>query len=377
VKIALAHDFLNQYGGAERTLEALHEAFPEAPIFTSVFVPDRLPACFSDWDVRTSFMQNLPFLTTAYKKYLPLYPRAFERFDLSGFDVVLSSSSAFAKGIRVPPGAVHICYCYTPMRFVWDRDRYLEKEPVPFYLKPFLNPLLERLRRWDLCTARSVHRFIAISEHIRRRIRAAYGAEADVLYPPVDVGDFPVSNQKGTYDLVVSRLNPYKRIEIAIAACERLGRPLKIVGQGPHASALRRLAGPRTEFLGAVPFDRLKELYAGTRAFLFPGEEDFGIAPVEAMAAGRPVIAYGSGGALETVVEGETGLFFREPTPESLIAALRRFEEMTFEPRVIRRRAEGFRRALFVEGIRDRVRKAWRDSHVNLELRATHTPLAW
>jgi glycosyltransferase involved in cell wall biosynthesis len=363
MKVAIVHDFLNQYGGAERVLDALHEAFPEAPIFTSIFLPENFPTPFSQWDVRTSLMQRLPFLKKHFKKYLPLYPSAFRRFDLRGFDVILSSSSAFAKGISIPLGARHVCYCYSPMRFVWDRDRYFEKESIPFFLKPLLYFVLERLKRWDLKTNDGVDRFIGISEHIRQRIRTCYGRESDVLYPPVEVDAFDYSDQPGDYYLIVSRLNPYKRIELAIEACERMGRSLKIVGKGPYEPALRRFAGSHTAFLGGVSFQELKGLLVGARAFIFPGEEDFGIAPVEAMAAGRPVIALAAGGALETVVEGETGLFFETPTVECLSKALLRFEGMTFDSARIRRRAERFNRAAFVTGIRHLVQREYSSSH--------------
>lgn len=363
MKIAIVHDFLNQYGGAERALDALHEAFPEAPIFTSFFLPENFPACFSEWDVRTSFMQGLPFLRNHFKKYLPLYPLAFRRFDLTGFDVILSSSSAFAKGISVPVGTRHVCYCYSPMRFVWDRDRYFEKESIPFFLKPPLSFVLEKLRQWDLKTNDSVDRFIGISEHIRQRIHSCYGRDAAVLYPPVEVDAFDFSDQPGDYYLIVSRLNPYKRIELAIEACERMGRPLKIVGKGPFEPFLRRVAGPNTEFLGGVSFQELKGLLMGARAFIFPGEEDFGIAPVEAMAAGRPVIALAAGGALETVVEGETGIFFKTPTVDCLSEAFLRFEGMTFDSARIRRQAERFNRSTFLNGIRHLVQRDFSSAH--------------
>lgn len=353
MKIAIVHDFLNQYGGAERTVEALHEAFPQAPIFTSLFLPDKFPPRFLDWDVRTSFMQKLPFLKNHFKKYLPIYPFAFRGFNLKGFDVILSSSSAFAKGIPVPRGARHVCYCYSPMRFVWDRDRYLEKEPIPFLLRPFLGLVLYALKKWDLHTNTGVDQFVGISEHIRKRIKAAYGREAKVLYPPVEVDSFVVSQDRGDYYLVVSRLNAYKRIELAIETCEKMGRSLKIVGKGPFESELRRGAGSHTEFLGSLSFEELKSVLSRARAFIFPGEEDFGIAPVEAMAAGRPVIALAAGGALETVVEGETGVFFKEPTVACLSEAMEKFERMTFHPNRIRHQAEKFSRATFVRGIRE------------------------
>lgn len=363
MKIAIVHDFLNQYGGAERTVEALHEAFPEAPIFTSLFIPENFPARFSEWDIRTSFMQRLPFLEKHFKKYLPLYPFAFRSFEFQGFDLILSSSSAFAKGISVPSGARHVCYCYSPMRFVWDQDRYLEKEPIPSLLGFFLPVVLRGLRWWDLHTNRGVDLFVAISRHIQKRIQTTYGRDSDLLYPPVEVDSFSRSDQLGDYFLVVSRLVPYKRIELAIAACEKLGRPLKIVGKGPFEPDLRRLAGPHTEFVGSVSFSDLNVLLSRARAFIFPGEEDFGIAPVEAMAAGRPVIALAAGGALETVVEGETGLFFEVPTIQSLSDALRRFDSMTFDPVRIRRHAERFNRSTFVNGIRHLVQRDFSSAH--------------
>jgi glycosyltransferase involved in cell wall biosynthesis len=352
MKIALVHDFLNQYGGAERALDALHEAFPQAPIFTSLFIPEHFPARFSAWDVRTSFMQRLPFLSKHFKKYLPLYPFAFRSFDLSGYDVILSSSSAFAKGIRVPAGSKHVCYCYTPMRFVWDRERYLENEPVPIWARSLLSVVLGWLKRWDLRHNQSVDLFVAISRHIQNRIQTFYGRKSVVVYPPVEVDTFPVSEQVGNYFIVVSRLTPYKRIELAIEACEKLGLPLKIVGQGPFEAELRKRAGPHTEFVGPVSFDTLKQLLAGARAFIFPGEEDFGIAPLEAMACGRPVIALAAGGALETVVDGETGCFFDAPMVDSLVGALQRFELLSFDPKKIRRQAEKFSRSAFIESIR-------------------------
>ncbi len=356
MKIAIIHDFLIQYGGAERTLDALHEAFPQAPIFTSLFIPEHFPARFSTWNVRTSFMQRLPFLTKHFKKFLPLYPFAFRSFDLTGFDMILSSSSAFAKGIRVPAGSKHVCYCYTPMRFVWDRKRYLENESLPLLARLLLPVVLGWLKQWDLQHNQSVDLFIAISRHIQNRIQTFYGRNSGVVYPPVEVDSFPFSEQGGDYFIVVSRLTPYKRIELAVEACEKLGLPLKIVGQGPFEAELRRRAGPYTEFVGAVSFDSLKQLLAGARAFIFPGEEDFGIAPVEAMACGRPVIALAAGGALETVVDGETGCFFDAPTVESLAGALQRFDQQSFDPKTIRRQAEKFSRSAFIESIQQVVR---------------------
>lgn len=347
MKPVIVHDFLNQYGGAEKVLEALHELYPEAPIFTSIFLPQKFPPVFSSMDVRTSFMQRLPFLDRHFKKYLPLYPRAVESFDLSGHDLVISSSSAFAKGARVPPGALHLCYCYTPMRFVWDAENYLRQEPIPATLRPLLSPALACLKRWDLRTAGNVHRYIAISEHIRRRIRGAYGRESEVIYPPVEVSRFSILPKQDDYFLVVSRLTPYKQIDLAIEAFKESPSRLLVIGAGPHERALKALAGKNVEFLGRVPPSELAEYMGRCRALVFPGCEDFGIAPVEAMACGRPVIAFAGGGALETVEEGVTGLFFHRQAPESLREALGRFEKTAFDPAVIRKRAERFDKEVF------------------------------
>jgi len=359
MKIAIVHDFLHQYGGAERVVESLHDVFPEAPVFTSLFLKDRLPPVFQAMDIRTTFMQRLPFLHRHFKSYLPLYPFAMESLDLRGFDVILSSSSAFAKGVRVPAGALHVCYCHTPMRYVWNREDYLAKEAIPGVIKGALRPVLWALKRWDIRTAGRVNHFVAVSEYIRERIRRAYGRDSTVIYPPVKTGLYALSAQVGDYFLIVSRLAAYKRIDLAIEACNRLRAPLWIVGEGTHGAALRRAAGPTVRFLGRLPQEELSKVLSGCRAFLFPGEEDFGIAPVEAIAAGRPVVAFGAGGALETVVEGETGLFFRAPTPESLLEALRRLDRTSFDPLRCRRRAEMFDKSAFQEKIRAFVEAAF------------------
>jgi len=351
MKLAIVHDFLNQYGGAEKTLEALHELYTDAPVFTSILLPRRLPPAFSSWDIRVSFLQRLPFLEKHFKKYLLLYPRAMERFDLSAFDAVLSSSSAFAKGVRARPGALHVCYCYTPMRFVWDSAHYLAKERIPFFYRPFLKSALSYLKEWDLRTIGSVTRFIAISRHIQARIRAAYGRWSEVIYPPVETSRFLVSQSRDDYFLIVSRLNAYKNIDMAVQAFNQWGRPLVVVGEGPRRAALQRAAKKNVTFLGRVPADELVRLYSRCRAFVFPGSEDFGIAPVEAMASGRPVIALAAGGALETVVPGETGVFFEKPEVDSLLQVLRDFENRAFDSARIRRHAEKFDKAVFKDKI--------------------------
>lgn len=352
MKIAIVHDFLPQYGGAERVVEALHEVFPDAPLFTSLWVREKLPASFGRMDIRTTFMQRLPALHKLFKAYLPFYPFAMRSLDLRGFDVVLSSSIAFAKGVRVPPGALHLCYCYTPMRYVWRKDDYLAKEKIPALLKLFLPPVLAALKAWDLRTVDGVHHYVAISNYIRDRIRDCYGRGSDVIYPPVDVDGYPADVPAEDYYLIVSRLVAYKRIDLAIEACNRAKKPLWIVGEGNCGPALRAMAGPTVKFLGRLPQADLERVLSRCRAFIFSGEEDFGIAPVEAMAAGRPVVAFGSGGALETVVEGETGVFFRAPTADSILDAMNRLEGLSIDPDRCRRQAGLFSKARFQKTIR-------------------------
>jgi glycosyltransferase involved in cell wall biosynthesis len=359
MKVAIVHDYLNQYGGAERVVEAFHEIFPDAPIFTSIHLPGKLPAVFSTFDVRPSFMQRLPFLERHFKKYLPLYPYAIERLDLRGYDLVLSSSSAFAKGVRVAKNACHICYCYTPMRFAWDPEDYLEREEIHPIYRLVLPMLLSRLRRWDLNTIDRVDYYIAISRHIQERIRRIYRREAEVIYPPVDLSKFSISEKTDDYFLIVSRLNAYKRIDLAIEAFNRLSLPLLVIGAGPHEEALKRGAGENVTFLGKVPDKELAEHLGRCRALICPGAEDFGLAPVEAMASGRPVIAYAQGGALETVAEGSTGLFFKNQTVECLMETVRCFEKMEFDPFKIRDYAKRFDKALFKLKIRSYVEEKY------------------
>jgi glycosyltransferase involved in cell wall biosynthesis len=345
VKIALTCDWLNQYGGAERVLGELHGMFPDAPIFTAVHDPERLPGHTRSWDIRPSFLQRIPLARKRHQPFLPLMPLAFEQFDLSGYDMVLSTSHACAKGVIVPTDAVHICYCYTPCRYIWDlyheytRDRRL---------RALIAPVAHWLRMWDQLSSQRVDHFVAISHEVAARIRRHYRRNADVIYPPVEVDRFaPNGRAPEDFDLVVSRLVPYKRIDLAIGAANRLRRRLVIVGDGPDRRRLAALAGRTVEFMGMLPDEEVAKLYGRCRAFLFPGFEDFGIAPVEAQAAGRPVIAFGRGGATETVVHGATGVLFEEQTVDALIAAIEAFDAMDFDPALCRRNAERFDRSEF------------------------------
>lgn len=350
-KIAIVHDYLNQRGGAERVVGVFHEMYPDAPIFTSIVDYANIWPELKDADIRATWMQRLPFLKKHFKKYLPFYPGAMESIDLSGYDIVISSSSAFAKGAIKAKGALHVCYCYTPMRFVWDRQRYLEKEGMGLASRVLLPFFLRRLGAWDLRTKTRPDHYVAISTAVKKRIEEFYDLRATVIFPPVDVARFTPVQRFEDFYLIVSRLNAYKRIELAVEAAGRLGVPLKIVGDGPFKDNLMRLAKPNVEFLGRLEDSAVAGLYARCKALIFPGEEDFGIVPLEANGAGRPVIAFKAGGALDTVVHGVTGYFFESPMPESLMDVMRRMEKDagTFDSAAIRAHALKFDRGVFKE----------------------------
>lgn len=344
--LALVHDWLNQVGGAEDVLETLVEMFPAAPIYTSMYWRDGMPQSYRTWDIRTTWMDRLPDIYRHHQPYLLLYPLAFGRLNLSGYDVVLSNKSAFCHGIRAGT-AIHICYCLTPTRFVWDFDTYAAHESLAPALRRALRPLIALLRRWDWRAAQRVHRFIAISAEVQARIRRFYGRESVVIYPPVDTARFRPAARHDDYYLIVSRLVPYRRIDLAVQAFNRLGLPLVIAGDGRGRPALEAQARPNITFLGRVPDGMLPDLFARCRAYVLPGTEDFGIAPVQAQAAGRPVIAFAAGGALETVLPGRTGTFFPQPSPEALIAAVREFNPEEVDPRECVRSAARFSRSVF------------------------------
>jgi glycosyltransferase involved in cell wall biosynthesis len=357
--LALIHDWLNQLGGAEDVLEALVGLFPGAPVYTSIYWRERMPAAYRQWPTRVSFMDRLPGVYRHHQPYLPLYPLAFERFDLAGFDLVLSNKSGFCHGVRQAAGAVHVCYCLTPTRYVWDFDAYAEREGLGLAARLALRPMLGWLRRWDLAAARRVNHFIAISSEVQRRIARFYGRESVIIHPPVDTLRFSAPAAQagpGSYYLSLGRLIPYKRVDLAVQACTALNLPLLVGGDGRDRGRLERMAGPTVKFLGRVPDVELPALVAGCRAFIFPGLEDFGIAPVQALAAGRPVIALAGGGALDIVQDGANGLLFDTPETASLCAALERFERLRFDAEILRRSAARFDRARFAEQLRDYLR---------------------
>jgi glycosyltransferase involved in cell wall biosynthesis len=349
MKVALVHDYLNQMGGAERVVLAFHELFPEAPLYTSIYDPKRVDAAFQQIDIHTSFMQKLPFVKKHHQPFLPLYPFAMERLDLRGYDLILSSSSAFAKGVITKPGTMHICYCHTPMRWCWNYDEYVEREQLGKLARGVLPFLITWLRVWDQTTAMRVDHFIANSPAVADRIQKYYRREAVVIPPPVDASRFlfDPTTQPEDYFLVVSRLMPYKRIDLAIQACNRLQLPLVIVGSGRDEQRLQKMAGPTIRFLGRLSDAEVLHYYAHCRAFILPGEEDFGITPLEAQASGRPVVAYSAGGALASVIDGVTGTFFQEQTVESLAATLAAFDETRYDPQIIRDHALEFDKPRF------------------------------
>ena len=360
-KVALVHDWLNGMRGGEKCLEVLCEIFPEAHLYTLFHQKGKLSPTIEAMDIRSSWLRRLPLVRRKYRYYLPLMPRAIESLDLRKYDLVISLSHCVAKGVCPREGAVHLCYCFTPMRYVWDMyEQYfgegrggIASKVMPFFAK--------KLRRWDVTASDRVSRFIAISDHVRKRISRCYSRDADLIYPPVDCEKFQPSGDAGDYYLIVSAFAPYKRVDIAVEAFRRSGRRLKIVGSGQNEAELRALSADNVEFLGWRSDEEIAKLYSGCRAFIFPGEEDFGITPLEAQACGRPVIAYRKGGALETVVAPDdfdgrkpTGLFFEEQSPEALNAAIEEFErEDIFDPQAARENALRFDRSVFKEQMRN------------------------
>lgn len=346
-RIALVHDYFVQLGGAERVAEAMHDSFPAAPIYTTVAFPQSLPARLRAADIRTSPMQHLPAIDRKFRHYFMLYPFAVEHFDLSLYDLIFSSSSGYAKGVRRRRNAIHVCYCHTPMRWVWRYEDYVAREKFGHGIRSFLPLALWGLRKWDLRASQQPNYYIANSRLVAERIRKIYKREAHVIPPPIEVNRFHMSNDVEDYYLVLSRLMPYKRIDLAISACQRTNRRLIIIGDGPDRARLEKMADDRIEFLGRQP-DKIVNYYAARcRALLFPGEEDFGMAPLEANAAGRPVIAYRAGGAVETVVDGKTGVFFDQPNALALSEAIEQFESMHWSQILLRRHAEKFDQNVF------------------------------
>lgn len=352
IKVALIHDWLNGMRGGEKCLEEIIKLFPEADLFTLIHTKGKLSPQIERMNIETSFIQRLPFSEKHYRYYLPFFPLAIESFDLREYQLVISTSHCVAKGVITRPETCHICYCFTPMRYAWDQyHSYFGHLSGP--KASLMDFFLSRLRTWDISSSNRVDHFMTISHYVGRRIWKYYRRQAQVVYPPVDSDFFSLSSDEGSYYLVVSALTPYKRLDLVVKAAGDLAWPVKIVGTGPEEGRLRKMAGANVEFLGWLKQDDLRSAYQGCRAFLFPGEEDFGLTPLEAMSCGKPVIGFGRGGVTETVIPFDghkgknlnpTGVFFDSQDPKSLAAAVRLYEEnrTAFDPDQIRMRALNF-----------------------------------
>ena len=361
MKVAIFHDYLNQFGGAERVLQALLEIFPEADLYTLLYDKEKTFGVFEKNIKRTSFMDR-SWVRSHHRMFIPFMPLASHRMNIDNdYDLVISSSAGYAKGFGRGRLPFHISYCYTPLRYAWDID-YLKNLPLsPRPLAQFFaRPIAKALRGWDKRAAGGPNIFIAVSDYIAQKINAYYEREARVIYPPVDLDTFypeplPADTTEGYY-LMAGRLLYYKVFDLGIKAFNVLNKPLKIVGSGPEALKLKSIAGSSVEFLSDVSDDGLRRLYSGARAFIFPQVEDFGLVAAEAQACGLPVIAYNVGGGKEIVEDGKTGILFNEQTPESIIEAVKRFENTNFDRKYIARRGEIFSREKFKENIRKVVR---------------------
>lgn len=356
LKVALSHDWLTGMRGGEKCLDLLCQGFPGAPLHALIHKHAGVSDAINAHPIHTSFLQHVPGIFSTYRYFLPVFPLAERLFPPVSADLLISTSHCVAKALRTTPGTKHLCYCFTPMRYAWTfHDEYLGKGSLKQHLA---RPVLGALRNWDRAVSSRVDRFVAISHHIRKRIEQFYGREADVVYPPVDTEFFtPGAQDAGRdFDLIVSALVPYKRVDLAVRTYARLGFPLKIVGTGTETEALLAVAGPNTEFLGWRSNEDIRELYRACRLLIFPGEEDFGIVPLEAQACGRPVVAYGRGGALETISEGRTGVFFQQQTEVALLAAIEQAAALPWRDAEIRQHAEQFSHQAFIDGVDKSVR---------------------
>lgn len=355
LKVALVHEWLTVYAGSEKVFEQILRLFPHADVFVTVdFLPETDRGFLKDHKITTSFIQKLPFARKKYRSYLPLMPLAVEQFDLSAYDLVISSSHAVAKGVITGPDQKHICLCYSPMRYAWDlQHQYLKESGLDKGLKGWITKyLLHRLRIWDLRTANGVDQFVAISRFIQRRINKVYRRDSVVIYPNVDISFFEIESTKADFYLTASRMVPYKKMDLIVEAFTHMpDKQLVVIGDGPDRAKIEAIANkaPNIRFLGYQSNEAMKQQMQQAKAFVFAAEEDFGITPVEAQACGTPVIAFGKGGALETVIEGQTGLFFAEQTVRSLCEAITRFEQLdvAFTPEACRRSAERFSEQVF------------------------------
>lgn len=359
MKVALVHDWLTGMRGGEKVLEIFCRIFPDATIFTLLHNRGSVSSIIEEKEIRTSFIQSLPGAARKYRNYVALFPRAIEQFDFEGFDLLLSCSHCVAKGAMVSPGSRHICYCLTPMRYAWDLyDHYFKQGTTNFVSRFFISACMFYLRKWDAKSACRVDRYLTISKYVADRIRRYYGKDAEVVYPPVETDFFTPGDETEDYYLCVSALVPYKRLDLAIQACQAGGRRLKIIGTGTETARLKKLAGPDVEFLGFVDKEVLRKAYRRCRALIYPAVEDFGIAPVEAMACGKPVLAYGRGALQESMIAEETGLFFPSQTVDAIIRCLDDFEQRQFDPARIRKNTLRFSEDVFLTHFRAHLENA-------------------
>jgi glycosyltransferase involved in cell wall biosynthesis len=352
-RIALFQDYLAQNGGAERVTEAIHRALPGAELHTTMQVPERISPYLRELEAKTTWMQFLPAKAKLYRHYFLLYPFAVESAHLEGYDLIVSSCCGYAKGVKRGAGSVHVCYCHNPMRWVWRFSEYVARERFNPLAEQTLHLMVHGLKQWEMRAARRPDYYVANSHIVANRLRSAFGIEATVIEPPIDTSRFWISRQTEDYYLILARLSAYKRIDLAVEACTRTGRRLLVIGDGPDRERLARLAGPSVTFLGRQSDAAVNRYASRCRALIFPGEEDFGMAPLEINAAGRPVVAYGAGGATETVIDGLNGVLFEEQTTDSLIAALERSESQSWDPAAIRRHAQQYDIEVFQERLLD------------------------
>lgn len=361
LKIAIVCDWLTVFAGAERVVYELHKLFPKAPIFTSLY-DEKTCKMFANADIRESALKFLPFSRKLHRLYFPLMPKIFEKMDFSEFDIVISSSHSAAKGIITKPSTLHVCYCHSPMRYVWDQSHTYQKTYQSFLPLKFLYaPILHSIRQWDRLAAERVDVFLANSNYVARRIKKYYRRESKVVYPPVNLDFSSLPGKRGNYYLAVGRLIPYKKFDLIIEAFNKLKLPLKIVGEGSMRSKLKTISKKNIEFLGKVSDSELGKIYAGAKALIFPQIEDFGIVPLEAMSCGTPVIAFAKGGVLETVTENVSGLFFKEQTEKSLIEAVKKFEKMRWKHSDVEKSTKKFSPAHFRSNILHFIDKAWKE----------------
>jgi glycosyltransferase involved in cell wall biosynthesis len=357
MNIAIVHDYFTQLGGAEKVAEELYCMFPESSLFATVALPNCMPPRLAGVPIHTSWMQKLPQMKERFRFYFPFYPLGISALDLSEYDLVLSSSSGYAKGVKTRHDAIHVCYCHTPTRWIWNYQDYSRRESFGPVKNAVLPVLIECLKHWDQDASRQPDHFVANSRTVATRIKKIYERSAHVIHPPIDIDRFHASDEQEDYYIVLSRLVGYKQIDLAVRACTQLERKLLILGDGPDRKILEQIAGPTVKFLGRISDREVEHYVSRCRALLFPGEEDFGMAPLEVAAAGRPTIAYRAGGAVETIMEGVTGAFFDEQTPECLADAMERFEKMEWSPSTLRQHAECFSVPVFRDRLHEFLRR--------------------